>query len=377
MRNIMITLITMSLWGCQSNTTSTENVVAPLGDENTVQVSPDQLKVIGVTTGKIEMKSLSESIKANGVLDAPPQNLVSVSAPMGGFLKNTKLLQGMRVRKGEVIATLESQDYIQLQQDYYEHVAALEFLEAEFNRQEALAKENVNAQKTLQLAKSQYQSKKAMVEGLKAKLLMININPALLIDGKVFNTINLYAPISGYVTEVYVNIGKYVNTTDELFKIVDTEHLHAELYVFEKDIQSLKIGQLVNFSLVNESVVRKAHVYLIGREISEDRSVRIHCHLDTEDPTLLPGMYLKATIQTETNQVNVLPDEAILSFEGEYFVFVQDSPGKFTMVKIETGRSVDGLTEILANDDLNENSQVVITGAFELLGKLKNMEDED
>ncbi len=375
MRNLLLAIIVISTWGCHSNTTSTEKVVEPSRDENTVQVSSDQLKVIGVTTGKIEMKSLSESIKANGVLDAPPQNLISVSAPMGGFLKNTKLLQGMRVRKGEVIATLESQDYIQLQQDYYEHVAALEFLEAEFSRQEALAKENVNAQKTLQLAKSQYQSKKAMIEGLKAKLRMININPALLIDGKVFNTINLYAPISGYVTEVYVNIGKYVNTTDELFKIVDTEHLHAELYVFEKDFPKLKIGQLVDFSLVNESVVRKAHVYLIGREISEDRSVRIHCHLDTEDPTLLPGMYLKATIQTETNQVNALPNEAILSFEGEYFVFVQDSPGKFRMVKIEIGRSVDGLTEILATDDLNENSQVVLTGAFELLGKLKNMED--
>jgi cobalt-zinc-cadmium efflux system membrane fusion protein len=283
----------------------------------------------------------------------------------------------MRVKKGEVIATLEGQDYIQLQQDYYEHVAALEFLEVEFARQETLAKENVNAQKTFQLAKSQYQSKKAMVAGIKAKLQLININPDLLIDGKIFNTINLFAPISGYVTEVYVNIGKYVNTTDVLFKIVDTEHLHAELYVFEKDIPNLKIGQQVEFSLVNESLIRKAHVYLIGREIGEDRSLRIHCHLDTEDPTLLPGMYLKANIQTEANMVNTLPDEAVLSFEGEFFVFIQKATNEFKLVKVDAGRSVNGFTEIFPTAELSEDTEVVITGAFDLLGKLKNMEDED
>lgn len=359
-------------------------------DASAVELTKAQFATAGITLGKIETRALSGTIQVNGMLDVPPQNLVSICAPLGGFLKSTDLLQGKPVKKGEAIAVVENTEYIQLQQDYLDFKSQLEFMEAEYKRQEELARENVNAQKTLQQAKSQYQSTLAKVNGLKAKLQIININPEKLSEtGDVHRTITLYSPISGFVTEVNANIGMYVSPTDVMFRIVDTKHLHAELIVFEKDITKLKIGQKVRFTLANESQERMATIYLIGREITEQRTVRIHCHLDQEDTDLLPGMYLTALVETGGNKVPSLPDESIVDFEGKKYIFVsaqeddshehtkgEEEGHHFKMLEVKTGLRELGYTEVILSETLSSEAEVVLKGAYDLLSKMKNSEEE-
>ncbi len=362
-------------------------------EDNAVELSAVQIKTAGITFGKIERKQISASIKVNGVLDVPPQQMVSVSVPFGGFLKSTVLLQGSRVKKGQLIAVIENPEYIQLQQDYLEAKSQFEFSEADYERQKELAKENVNAQKALQQSKSNYQTWLAKKNGLLAKVKMININMAALEEGNITSTGNVYSPISGYVTEVNVNIGKFVNPVDILFEIVDTEHLHAELIIFEKDVRKIKIGQKVRFTLANETKDRMATVYLIGREISVDRTIRIHCHIDNEDTELLPGMYLKANVEAGGAIVAALPDESIIDFQGKKYIFVladekglnegnqkaeSDDEGRhFTMMEIQTGNSELGYTEISIPEGFDENTMIVIKGAYSILSKIKNSEEEE
>jgi len=370
-------------------------------EENTAVLTEAQQKNAGIMLGKIERKQISGTIKVNGVLDVPPQQLVSVSVPLGGFLKSTDLLQGSRARKGQLIAVIENPEYIQLQQDYLDAKAHLEFSEAEYTRQQELAKENVNAQKTLQQAKTDYLSWLAKKNGLQEKLKLININLSALEEGKISSTGFVYSPINGYVTEVNVNIGKFVGPGDVLFEIVDTEHLHAELTVFEKDVPKLRIGQKVRFMLANETLDRMATVYLIGRKINQDRTVRIHCHIDKEDRELLPGMYLKANVETGGNLVTALPDEAIVTFEGKKYIFIptseaeekhhdqetdNDTPEEhdhpheagqhFTMQEIQTGYQELGYTEVYLPENLTEDTPVVVKGAYAILSKIKNSEEE-
>ena len=342
-----------------------------------VELTPEQVKIINLKLGKIEMKDLSGAIKVNGMLDVPPQNLVSISAPMGGFVKSTELLQGVKVTKGQAIVVMQHPDYIQMQQDFLETKSQLEYLELEYNRQKELSKDNVNSQKTLQQAKSQYESMLAKNAGLKSKLMMLGINGEKLTSQTMQNSITINSPISGYVTHVNVNIGMYVNPTDVMFKIVDTEHLHAELTVFEKDVPKIKLGQKVRFTLANETDERTATVYLIGREISTDRTVRIHCHLDKEDLDLLPGMYLKAYVEAGTQRLSALPNEAIVNFEGKDYVFVAEKEANhFKMLEVTKGISELGYTEILTKEGLNNESLIVINGAYDILAKIKNSEEE-
>jgi len=347
-------------------------------EENTVELTSDQYKTAGIEMGVVEMKQISGTIKVNGLLDVPPQQKVSISLPYGGFLKSTELLQGMKVNKGQVIAKIENPDFIQLQQDFLDIESQLEFAKAEYERQTTLQDANVNSQKTLQAAKSNYLSLKAKYGGLETKLKLININIPSLQKGNFTSVVNMYSPISGYVTKVNANIGMFLNPTDVVFEIVDTKHLHAELTIFEKDIPNIKIGQKVKFTLANESEERVATVYLIGREIATDRTVQIHCHLDDEDVDLIPGTYLKAYIESGDNQVTALPDEAVVKYQGKnYFFIAADEELHFTMVEVQKGNSENGYTEVTLPKDFNmADTEVVVKGAYDLLSKMKNSEGE-
>ncbi|HKZ38041.1 MAG TPA: efflux RND transporter periplasmic adaptor subunit [Chryseolinea sp.] len=388
------------LLSCGSNPESasveTEKHTEP-EEENLVALTFAQFKNAGIELGKVEPKQISGTIKVNGVLDVPPQQLVSISVPLGGFIKHTSLLQGSKVKKGQVIATVENLDFIQIQQDYLEAKGQLELTKLDYERQQRLAKENVNSQKTLQQSKTTLSTWQAKYNGLREKLKVINLNIESIEKGDVSSSVHLYSPINGYVTEVNVNIGKFVNPSDVLFEIVDTEHLHAELIVFEKDVLKIKIGQKVRFTLANETRERMATVYLIGREIREDRTVRIHCHIDTEDKELLPGMYLSALVETGGALVPALPNEAVISYQGRKYIFVLSEEihqeGKqgesinskveqpheesqyFSMVEIQTSNSELGYTEVTVPDSVS-NSQIVIKGAYSILSQMKNSEEE-
>ncbi len=364
-------------------------------EENTIEFTEAQYRTAAIELGKVEIKQISSTIKVNGMLDAPPQQMVSISVPLGGFLKHTSLLQGSRVMKGQVIATIENLDFIQLQQDYLEAKNQFEFAKADYNRQQELAKENVNAQKALQQAKTTFGGWEAKLNGLGEKLKVINIDPASLQASRITSTMNIYSPINGYVTEVNVNIGKFVNPSDILFEIVDTQHLHAELTVFEKDVPKLKIGQKIRFTLANETKERMATVYLLGREISKDRTIRIHCHIDKEDINLLPGMYLKAVVETGGLEVPALPERAIIDYQGKKYIFYQltDQPHAvlknedpeqhkqeyhFTMIEIQTGNSELGFTEVMLPQGFpTDAAQVVVKNAYAILSKMKNTEEEE
>jgi membrane fusion protein, heavy metal efflux system len=342
--------------------------------ENVVSITEAQFHLLGIVLGQTEKRSVTGLVKANGVLDVPPQNLVTISAPLGGFVKHTELLQGTKIRKGQTVVVMEHPDYIQLQEDYLTNKNQLEYLELEYKRQEELAKENVNAEKALQLAKSNYFGAKAKVQGLIAKLKLININPQELETGEIKNTISIPSPISGFVTQVNVNIGMHVNPTEMMFKIVDTEDLHAEVQVFEKDVAKLKVGQKVHVYLSNENKERLAKVFLIGKEITPERTVRVHCHFEKEDTSLLPSSYFKALIETDSKQVITLPNEAIINFDNKQFVFVEKQSFNYEMVEITKGVVEENFTEVSLPPSI-EAKRIILKGTYALLGILKNTEE--
>ncbi|MBO9702964.1 MAG: efflux RND transporter periplasmic adaptor subunit [Sporocytophaga sp.] len=381
-------------------------------EESSVKLTASQYKNASIAFGKVEMKNISSTLPVNGLLDVPPQNLVTVAAMMGGFVKSTHLLQGMRVKKGEVLVTIQNPDFIQIQQDYLNNKSKLLFAEQEYKRQEELAKDNVASQKTFQQVTSEYQSLKAMHEGLLEKLSILGINPSTVENGAIKSIVSIVSPISGYVTAVNINIGKYVNPQDLICEIVDTDHLHAELTVFEKDVFKVKEGQKIKFQLVNEEhKFRTATVYLINRKIGEDRTVRVHAHLDKEDRNLLPNTYLKAFIEITDNLTTALPDEAVVSSGGKYFIFIKDEghghtheesvpherndkytpdhkgdEGKhkeevseefsFKSIEVKKGVSQNGFTEVILPEGFETDAEVVVKGAYALLSKMNNSEEE-
>lgn len=381
--SVLVAIVLLS--SCGAGKEKEKQHEEPASDPSTVVFTEAQFKTANIQVGQMEKRKLSGSIKVNGLLDVPPQQLVSITVPMGGILRSTELLQGMWVTQGQVIATLEHPDYVQLQQDYLNIKSQLGFMEKEYARQQELNKESVSAIKTLQKTESEYQSLKSNIQGLEQKLSMLNISPQKIERDGISKTIFLTSPINGYVTKVNVNIGKFVNAFDVMFEIVDTRHLHAELTVFEKDIPFLKIGDKVHFQLANETKERTATIHLIGREINTDRTIRVHSHLDQEDKELIPGTYFKAWVESGKVEVNALPDKAIVQSEGKNFIFVpvetknegQEKEFQFKRIEIQVGLKEEGYTEVILPEGFDLKTKVVINGAYDLISKMLNSEEEE
>lgn len=343
---------------------------------NTVTLTDAQLQNTGIQTAKLSTQSLSSVLKVSGKVDVPPQNMVSVSVPLGGYLKSTKLLPGTHVVKGEVLAVIEDQQYIQIQQDYLTAKSQFAYNESEYNRQRELNQSKATSDKVFEQTKAAYQSQNVLMKALEEKLKLIGINPAKITANTISRSINIYSPIAGYVSAVNVNIGKYVTPSDVLFELVNPTDIHLALTVFEKDIDKLFIGQkLLAYTNTQPEKKHPSEILLINKDLSAERSTMVHCHFEQYDKTLLPGMFMNADIEVKNNNVKALPEESVVRFANKQYVFIAKSKYQFEMVEIQAGVTEKGFTEIII-DPKHENESFVTKGAYTLLMKMKNTAEE-
>ena len=374
MKNILTITLFLILCSCGNKKSEEETTQTP-ALENVTTLTDAQIKNAGIETGKIESKEISSTIKLNGKIDVPPQNLVSISVPMGGYLKYTKLLEGMYVTKGQSLCVVEDQQYIQLQEDYLLAKAKIGYAKAEFERQKELNQSKASSDKVYQQAQAEYNSLSVMVQSYGEKLKFAGINPNNVSAKSISKSINIFSPISGYVTKVNVNIGKYVSPSDVLFEIVNPSDIHLALTVFEKDINNMAIGQtVIAYTNTNPNKKYPCKIILIGQDFTQNRSTEMHCHFNDYDKTLLTGMYMNAEIELHSQKSNALPIDAIVNFENKNYVFIAIGNKQFEMKEVTLGNTENGFTEIISND--LKNLDIVTKGAYNLLMKMKNVEEE-
>ena len=379
MKYFKLTLLVLpfAIIACTGNKSkeSKENKVATETVKEALLVLTDaQLKNADLQIGTILDTSMHKVLKVNGHMDVPPNNIVSVSIPYGGYVKKTSLIPGTYVKKGSILAVLEDPSYVQLQQDYLTATSKLVYLEADYNRQKGLNETKAVSDKIFQAAKADYETQKYMVKALSEKLKLLGINPTGLNENNISRSINFTSSISGYVTKVNVNNGKYVSPTDILFEIVDPSDLHLRLTVLDNDANNLQIGNQVSFytnNKVNEKYL--ASVAVITPNIGEESTTEVHCHLVNEQIKLFPGTFVNAEVALNSGKVKALPEEAIVKWQNKDYVFIKQTATNFKLVPVVIGMNVNGLVEI--KTDL-ANQQVVLKNAFTLLMKLKNNGDE-
>jgi len=344
--------------------------------ENSVTLSAAQLKNAGISLGKIQQKSISSVLKVNGRIDVPPQNMISVSVPMGGYLKSTKLLPGMHLNKGEVIAVMEDQQYIQLQQDYLTAKARLNFTANEYQRQKELNQSKASSDKVFQQTEVDYTTEKINVKSLAERLELIGINPTKLDENTISKSINIYSPIDGYVSKVNVNIGKFTQPSEVLFELINPADIHLALTIFEKDLSKLSIGQkLVAYTNSQPDKKHECEIILIGKNLSAERSTEVHSHFEDYDKSLVPGMYMNAEIEIKNTNVYALPEEAIVRFQNNQYIFLAESDKTYSIQEVKTGVLENGFIEIISGESLVDK-MVVVKGAYNLLMTMKNKVEE-
>ncbi|WP_210517781.1 efflux RND transporter periplasmic adaptor subunit [Hymenobacter terricola] len=372
---------TSLLSGCKGDSAAkTEDTKAPAKpaqptNPDQITVSKAQVQAAGIALGGFTRQNMASEVLANGMIDVPPQNMVSISAVLGGYVQAVQVLPGQFVQKGAVVAVLRHPDYLKLQQDYLQSRARSQFLAQDLERQRVLDVEDVGAKRKLQQAQADYATEQAAQRSLAAQLAQLNISASrLAATGHIQPTVNLITPLGGYVKTVSINPGQFVNPSDVLIEIVDRSDLHLQLKVFERDISRVKIGQPILFSVPSRGAaageVLHARVFLVGKAFDDGaHTVAVHAHLDgKEGDNLLPGQYVAARIQTAGARVRTLPETAIIQAGELSYAYVQtaatDSNATFRRVKVRPGPSAHHDVAVTPLEPIPDTTRLVRQGAY-------------
>ena len=376
-RYLYITLFStllLQLLGCgEGNKKSGETI--PEQEAGIIVVTKDQFRKNNMALGSLEEQPFPIIINTTGRIDVPPENRASISAVMGGYIKKTPLLVGDTVKKGQALVTIENPEFVALQQEYLEVKEQLTYLKSEYERQKILFDENISSQKSFLKTESNYKTANAKYNGLRKQLNMLHISPTQVEKGIITEAATIYSPIKGSITKVNVSMGSYVSPVTPILEIVDNDHIHLELSVFEKDIMKLKKGQLIHFKIPEASDdTFEAEVYLIGTSIEENRTIKVHAHLKNESGNkFLTGMFTEAIIFTDSVLAKALPSEAIVLIDENAYILVLEKENEdsyhFRQLQITQGSTYSDFTELRNTEVFEPTNRFLIKGAFDLIGE--------
>lgn len=388
---------------------------------STANLTEAQMKSIKIEFGNIEKKQLTASLKANGILKVPNQNKATINALMGGVIKSILVSAGNTVSKGQVIATIVNTSFITMQEEYLSVSSKAALSELEVTRQKELQAGNAGALKTLQSVESEMKILKARTMSLQKQLELVGINVKSLTSENIQSVINITSPISGVVSNVLVNIGSFIDANNPIAEIVDNSQLHLDLYVYEKDLQKMKVGQTIHFTLTNNAGKEyDADIYAISNTFEQStKAIAVHATVKGDKTGLIDGMSISALVSLDNANVDAVPTNAIVNHEGQDYIFIvtdehseeehhddKDKDGDhdehghkhaekghdeeghkhdekegsgheeegttFEKIPVRKGTTDVGYSEITLLKDIPANSKVVVNGAFFILAKMSN-----
>ncbi len=314
-------------------------------------LSPIQRKAIKLKVGKMSMRQMSRIVKITGQLKVPPNNKAEVTSYIDGNVVSINAFQGDKVKKNQVLAILEHPDIIQLQQDFIEKYNNLQYLEKEYNRQKELYNNNVGSGKNFQRVEADYNTAKAQYQGLKLRLKMLKLNTQSIEKGNIVHQLKVLSPIDGYISEININIGSYIDARTKMFSISNFDEIHADLLVYEKNINKIKKNQNVRLHVANmPDNELKGKVFAISKEYdSNSHSITVHVSINNPPKKLIADSYVTGEILTNKEKVNALPETAIVNDGGKKYIFIFDALGSLL---------VNDIHEELNEDDEHEHNEI-------------------
>lgn len=340
--------------------------------ENTIELSDSQVKNAGLVTGNPEEKNVKGILELQGTVTVPPKSVVSVSIPLGGYIKKTDLMAGMHVRKGQLLAVVEDMQYIQLQQDYLTAKEKYQLSQSEYNRQKELNAKKASSDKLFEQTAAEMQTQRIYMASLAQKLSLSGINVKTLSASNISKTVSVLSPINGLVSKVNVNVGKYISPTDMLFELMETSDVVLVMNAFEKDVHLLSVGQTVSvFTNADPSKKYAAKIAYINQSLNGDRAAEVVCKLNAYNNALIPGLFINAEAEFENEKALTVPEDAIVKWQNKFYVFSNTENQKYKMIPVETGSSSNGYRQIKSSL-IDKSSKIVVKNAYTLLMTFMN-----
>ncbi|WP_269235520.1 efflux RND transporter periplasmic adaptor subunit [Flavobacterium flavigenum] len=376
MKTYSITIFSLLfLVSCHSDKKNQEKAVTQK-QENTIQLNNEQIKNAGLVVGNPEERTVKGILQLQGTVTVPPKSVVSVSIPLGGYIKKTDLMAGMHVRKGQLLAVVEDMQYIQLQQDYLTAKEKFQLAKSEYDRQKELNAKKASSDKLYEQTATEMQTQRIYMSSLAQKLSLLGINVKTLSASNISKTVSIVSPINGVVSKINVNVGKYIAATDMLFELMQMSDIVLVMNAFEKDVHLLSTGQTLSaFTNANPSKKFPAKIAYINRSLNDDRAAEVICKVNQYDHALIPGLFINAEAEFENEKAITVPEDAVVRWQGKFFVFALSGNNQYKMVAVEPGTTTDGFRQIKSSV-VDKTSKIVIKNAYTLLMTFMNGGDQ-
>ena len=282
----------------------------------------------------------------------------------------------MHVQKGQVLAIIEDMQYIQLKQDYLTAKDLFNVAEMEYTRQKELNAKKASSDKLFEQISAERETQRIATASLKQKLDLLGVNVSRLTSANINKSISIVSPVSGLVSKVNINVGKYVAPTEMLFELTDMSDVVLTFNAFEKDVQYLKTGQALDvYSNDNPEKKYTAKIQFINQSLNADRAAVITAKLDRYDAVFIPGLFVNANIHIKNKKQLALPEAAIVDWQGKSYVFEDKGNGNYAMTVVKTGIAQDDFKQF-ESETITTSSKLVVKNAYSLLMKAMNSGEE-
>lgn len=377
MKKALFILLTAAvLAGCNKEESKTP--ASPSADPALVVPAEELLAQLKLAT--VTSQPVAETLRVAGRIDFDEQRLARIGATITGRVTEIEAVLGQTVKKGDVLARLNSSELSTQQLAYLKARAELELNRRNAERAKALFEADVIAAAELQRRQSEYQISVAETRAAADQLQLLGVTPAAIErlgkHGAVNSLTPVVATLSGVVVERKLAQGQVVQPADALFVVADLSNLWAVAQVPEQQVSQVKAGQSVSIevpALGNEKLLGK--LIYVGQTIDpETRTVLVRTALDNSDGRLKPAMLASMLIEAKPADRLVIPASAVVRENDMDHVFVAEEAGAFRLVRVKLGVEQGGQRVVLSG--LKGQERVVVDGAFHLNNERNRKEME-
>jgi len=346
-------------------------------EHNDVHLTDEMIKKLNLEFDKVSMRKIRSFISAPAKV-TPVKNLEAfVGSIIDGRVQEIFVNQGDYVKKGQILAKIVNFQIGEIKGEYLKSKAEFEFEKENLQRIKSLFESNISSKKSYLLAQAEYEKAKGEFLAVREKLVSIGITDQDIVkSGENENTnlpiLDIKAPISGKIVERDITVGEYIESTRNLFRIIDISKLWVDADIYEKDISKIKLGQNVDIIVKTyPDKIYKGEIIYIGDVLNTDtKTLTIRTILNNPENILKPYMFSTVRIYYGDGKSRLtVSTSAVESSNDEKFVFIVEDANVFEKRNVICGIESDGLTEIIAG--LEEGENVVIKGSFILRSELE------
>lgn len=363
---IFAVLTAAALVGCNKEGAKTPSAQAI----DPAVVVPDEGLLAQLRLATPTLQPVSETLRVAGSIDFDEQRLARIGASVTGRVVQIDAILGQTVKKGDILARLNSSELSSQQLAYLKARAELELNRRNAERAKLLFDSDVIAAAELQRRQSEYQISQAETRAAADQLQLLGVTPAAIErlgrEGAIDSVTPVVSTLDGVVVERKVAQGQVVQPADSLFVVANLSRVWAVAQVPEQQVNKVTVGHLVHIqvpALGNETVVGR--LIFVGQTINpQTRTVLVRTELDNADGRLKPEMLASMLIEGVAVERLVVPASAVVRESDEDHVFVAEGEGAFRLVKVKLGPEQGGQRVVLSG--LKGGERVVIDGGFHL-----------